>query len=653
MKKYMICAAFAVFAVLPLFSQTNTTIDLDDGIYTVLANAELRGLCSVMPGVKPYAEARILRAVDEILLKPEKLTGEEIVFLSDFRARHTRKMENSKKLMELRFASPNKKIPVSIQMNFAQEAIVSGGAYSKKAFNQWGFDWITTLDFAGDLGKNVSYRMTGLFEATQMPLYEAGSDYFVGYNWYHENAHDFLDGDYKTGHVPYPEPHRRTVKKMLNTSYLPYTYKKRWGGQMYLFGKLSASGLEGWPTSAGMSGNLVAEIGVSFFNDKLNILFGRTSREWAAMDTGASLVFNGTAQPFAAFDIRAEVFPFLKFSSLSGILEYPNQDYMNKDGLPQKDVKGDDAYFYQNGFSINMMELDFKYVHWDFGSSVVWPKRFELGYVLPLMNFVEYQNHIGDYDNLALFSNIKGRIPGLGSVWASIYIDEINGINNDPITSSRAMYAGQVGTKWAIPKLPFASVSVRYTKVEPYCYTHHSINYTPWYNHYISTGYTNNGYPLGYNLDPNSDETAVIFEMRPRHNIDTTFKYRMIRHGADYGSQQVPGSSLYSELSPYNRDKLKKYFLRDGAYNWMHILSAEASVALQYRTIPIKVFANAGLMYSYYTMIDGAVYDKRKEYGNNGNSGADMFTPFHIVDTDEYPALFGAVLTLGVSLWKK
>ena len=141
--------------------------------------------------------------------------------------------------------------------------------------------------------------------------------------------------------------------------------------------------------------------------------------------------------------------------------------------------------------------------------------------------------------------------------------------------------------------------------------------------------------------------------MRPRHNIDTTFKYRMIRHGADYGSQQVPGSSLYSELSPYNRDKLKKYFLRDGAYNWMHILSAEASVALQYRTIPIKVFANAGLMYSYYTMIDGAVYDKRKEYGNNGNSGADMFTPFHIVDTDEYPALFGAVLTLGVSLWKK
>ena len=115
----------------------------------------------------------------------------------------------------------------------------------------------------------------------------------------------------------------------------------------------------------------------------------------------------------------------------------------------------------------------------------------------------------------------------------------------------------------------------------------------------------------------------------------------------------MPGSSLYSELSPYNRDKLKKYFLRDGAYNWMHILSAEASVALQYRNTPIKVFANAGLMYSYYTMIDGAVYDKRKEYGNNGNSGADKYTKFYIADTYEYPAIFGAVLTVGIKVWKK
>ena len=52
-------------------------------------------------------------------------------------------------------------------------------------------------------------------------------------------------------------------------------------------------------------------------------------------------------------------------------------------------------------------------------------------------------------------------------------------------------------------------------------------------------------------------------------------------------------------------------------------------------------------------MIDGSVYAQRKAPGNNGNSGADKYTEFYIVDTDEYPAVFGAVLTLGIKVWKK
>ena len=408
MKKYTLFVAIVLFSALPLSSQTNTTINLSDEIYRVLENAQLRGLCTVMPGTKPYTETRILKAVDEILLKSEKLSGQEIIFLTEFKEKHTREMKNSRKFAELRFASASQKLPLSIQLNFGQEVAASGGIYTQNRFDQWGFDWITTLDFAGDLGKNLSYKMTALFDITRMPLYELKDDYFIGYNWYDAGVEDYLDA--KTS----VEPERRTVKKMLNTSYLPYSYKKYWGGQMYLFSNLSASGLEGWAMTPGMSGNLFAEVGLSFFDDKFNILLGRTEHEWGAMDNGASLVFNSSAHAFAAFDLRAEIFPFVKFSSLSGILEYPNQDYINIEGLPKNEGKRNDAYFYQNGFSINMVELDLKYLHFDFGTSVVWPKRFELGYVLPLMNFVEYQNHIGDYDNLALFSNIKGRIPGLG-----------------------------------------------------------------------------------------------------------------------------------------------------------------------------------------------------------------------------------------------
>ena len=82
-----------------------------------------------------------------------------------------------------------------------------------------------------------------------------------------------------------------------------------------------------------------------------------------------------------------------------------------------------------------------------------------------LFNYVLYQNNLGDYDNTALFGDIKVRKPGVGSLWASIFIDEINGLNNDVRTSPRAMFAGQLGGKIVIPGLKLATLSVRYTKV--------------------------------------------------------------------------------------------------------------------------------------------------------------------------------------------
>ncbi len=137
--------------------------------------------------------------------------------------------------------------------------------------------------------------------------------------------------------------------------------------------------------------------------------------------------------------------------------------------------------------------------------------------------------------------------------------------------------------------------------------------------------------------------------MQPSVNSYAGVSYQLIRHGADYGSQSVPGSNIYSELCPYNRNELKKYFLHDGAYNWIHILSAGGRLALNTK-IPVSFYGNLGLIFSYFTVIDAENYD-RSIYGNNGNcKNADFSTPFNIANTDEYPTLFGAVLTVGISI---
>ena len=432
---------------------------------------------------------------------------------------------------------------------------------------------------------------------------------------------------------------------------LPYAYKKPWSGQFYFSKNMNAAGLEGWATSFGLGFSIDGEIRGSILDNHIILGAGRFDREVAAMDTGSSLVLNAQAYPFMAVDAQFKLFNFLKFYSLTGILEYPNQDYINNDELKLLGCPEgvDDSYFYQNAFSLNMIELDFKRLHFDFGSSVVWPKRFDIGYMFPLANYVEYQNHIGDCDNLALFGDVKFSIEGIGSIWASFYLDEINGLNNNPFKHTRAMFAYQGGVKYVLPKLPFATISFRYTKIEPYCYTHHSINYTPWYDHYICENYSNNGESLGYYLPPNSDEFLLQFKMQPKKGITAGASYQLIRHGADYGSQQVPGSNIYSELSNQNRDELEKFFLHDGAYNWIHIVSAGSKFALNTK-IPVSFYGNLGLMFSYFTVIDSENYD-RDVNGNNGNcKDADFSTPFDIANTEEDPNIFVAVLTLGVSI---
>lgn len=679
MKKVVAFAAF-MFLTVFTFSQANISIDVENEIYDIIENAKLRGLCSSFSGAKPWPEKKVKIIIGEILENRERLSSSEICFLEDYLSSLEANYDEKKDLRSIYVSNKNENVPVSFQYDFLFSAETSGGFYSNDYLNGGGFDFFPTFNFQGDLSKYLAYRMTGKFDISYMSLTEMG-EYLIGYSWYDDGVKDFLNGDFydeesnsklskdESGYYyidetgtrkdvsdsnvkKYDEPRRRTIKKLLNTAYLPYGYKKRWNGQFYQFSNMSASGTEGWASEPGFSGTIEAELRTTFLDEKISVGAGRFSREWGAMDTGASLVYNMQAQPFLAFDTSFELFPWLKVSSLVGILEYPNQDYMNEKSYAEEKSGIDDSYFYQNGFSMNLIELDLKYLHFDVGSTVVFPKRFELGYVFPLFNYVEYQNHIGDCDNLALFGNIKLQKPGLGSVWASLYLDELNGLNNDPFTSTRAMFAGQLGAKFVLPFLSFGSVSMRYTKVEPYCYTHHSINYAPSYAHYVSENYTNNGDCLGYYLAPNSDEFLIKINGKIRSNICASLSYQFIRHGADYGSQAVPGSSLYSELPIYNRDELKKYFLRDGAYNWTHMISFGAQIENRKAKIPFIFYANAGFIYSYWTMIDDDVYQKRNEYGKYGNSGANKYTNFHFVDTSEYPVQCGAVVTAGFKLWK-
>lgn len=666
MKKSLL-TALAVFFVTSaaLFSQANVSVSIYDDVYEILEQAQLKGLCSTISGAKPYTKAQIKKAINEIYDSGYQLSDMEAKILGYYKDKLTANDEMKNNVFHARAVNDNPDLPLSFNYNFGFEMEASMGLYNESSYNKsYLFEIIPSFTFEGDLTKYFSYNVFAFFDATKADMVDLG-EYFIGYNWFgggtaaytKDELQAFLDGDSTLDAetiAKFNGEYKRCIQKKLLTSYLPYRYNKRWDGQVYFISNLSASGLEGWPMELAIGGGIHGEINFSALDDRVLVKFGRTDREWAGMDNGSSLVLNAQTEPFFRLETSAVLFPWLRYSFMVAGLEYANQDWMAEDSWPDDSGSLDDAYYFQNAFSINMIEADFKYVHFDFGSTVVWPKRFELGYMFPLTNYVVYQNSVGDCDNLALFADLRFQKAGLGQIWASVYLDEVTAmLKRNILESTRAMYAYQAGIKFPLPKLSWASFSLRYTKVEPYCYTHHSINYAPWYNHYIYENYTNAGSCIGYYMPPNSDELLADFKFNIDPSISLNLSYQFSRHGADFGSQQVPGSNLYSEMSNYNRDELKKYFLHDGAYNWIHAISFGGKLKIHDRHCPVEISGNIGLVISYYTVIDDEDYD-RSVYGNNGNcANAGWSTPYHVANTDEYPTTIGAVITLGCKFFFK
>lgn len=618
------------------FAQTNSTVDLTDDVYELLRTAETRNLCSQLSSVRPYTQKYITDRLNEILLNLENSVSskqnqiEKNIVIS-YLKKYTHKEGLDLSHLSWRYSTNEENFPISFEFNDSFNGMVSTGIYTDNDFNSTGYEIWNSFNFLGDFGKSFSYRASGFIGLTKMPLMEMGT-----YNI----------GEWLYSHPESGEQDPRYIVKYQNNSVLPYSYKKFWDGSVYYLSNVGATGLEGWPFYNAMGFGMYGELHGTYFNHHLEIGLSRVNREWGAMDKGSSLILNESARPFFGFDTRFNLFKWLSFSMITGVLEFPNQYHVNGNAFYTVDENGKslgqeeddtyyDYYFFQNAFSMAMLDINFKYFHLDFGSSCIWPKRFEMGYAFPLIDRVVYQNDIGDYDNLALFGNMKFIYPGIGSIWFSGYLDEVSVFKIKFWEKTRAMYALQAGTKVTVPVLPFTTVSFRYTKVEPYCYTHHSINYTPWYDHYLSESYTNNGECLGYYLPPNSDEFHFRIESKAIESTTLALQYQLVRHGVDWGSGAGIGNNLYSELRNYDRDDLYKYFLKDGTYEWSNIISLYGSYNFRNFNVPVKIYANLGYIYTWFTQI-------------NGEPGWD--TTYSRVSNDEYRDKNGFVMTLGFTI---
>ena len=487
---------------LPLAAQSHIAVPVDDPVYYVIEQAQMKGLCPVLSEAKPYSQQKIKTIINGILSAEAKLPWAALTATEKAILRQTlASFEHEEGWSWLKGETYQEHTTqsgttMSFNAGFSWESVASLAYEFHGNDFVWGTDNWGLAFASGDMGAAFSWFFSAGGGLMRSPRQQLGTAYPFYQNFGQNGTADNIDQARKDQNEPYTvfsEP----------LAFFPYTYQKHWDGSIFVAENISSSGFYEWPQGISFGYQLNGEMSASFLDDAIFVRAGRLQRDWASGTTGSSLVLNAAARPFFGVEANFEPFSWLRMSTLTGILEYYNT----------KGITVSSATF-QNAFAIGMVEANYRnFVHFSLGSSVVFPKRFELGYSFPLLSRFFYQNNVGDFDNLAMFATLILQYPGIGKIWGSAYVDEMDLTSPEFFSQDRNMYALQFGASAPvpIPNLAFSNITLQYTKIEPYVYTHQLVK-TPWYEAWMEENYVNNGVSLGYYLPPNSDELKVRFD---------------------------------------------------------------------------------------------------------------------------------------------
>ena len=307
------------------------------------------------------------------------------------------------------------------------------------------------------------------------------------------------------------------------------------------------------------------EFTIRLLDEIATLRWARVRRNWGIGHS--SLLLSYQARPIDGFEVDMWLAPWAHLGYLCGSLGDATAGTADNDE--------------QKMLSAHRFEVfPFEWLYLSAWEAVIWGKRFEPSYLNPLMVYYLTQDIIGDMDNLAIGGSVAVALKPHAMFYFASFIDEIGGssIAEGLFRLSRHMFALQGGVKAPMPFLPLSLLTIQYTKIEPYCYTHYPQEY-PFFTNPININFTHDGENLGYYLPPNSDEFFLRLEAIPSRLVHPYVQYQYIRHGTgDHTKGQIEGDMdkyLIYDVTPAEKD-----FLHDGIYEFIHILKIGTSLHL-------------------------------------------------------------------------
>jgi len=418
-------------------------------------------------------------------------------------------------------------------------------------------------------------------------------------NYDQRNVFNMLFQGNLTDHFSYRMDAGLRYDKLSSTAWAPYTYSTPGEGFYISYNEDSPIGYsDGENKGHSSSYNTSPEMALSLLDNHVFLRWGMIERDWGP-GTG-NILISENARSFDAIEGTFNFTDSFGLVFLTGTLT---------------DWENDDQF--QNMLTSSRMEFHFPYgLDFSINQSVIWIKRFELGYMNPFMNDIVYQNTLGNYDNMYLGLEMAWNFLDGYQFYSSFTTDEMRYWTPSKLFKEvRNIFALQGGLKGVVPFLPFTTVNVQYTRLEPYFYTHYAQKYPSYTDYYdadektrMYTYYANKGENLGYPLPPDSDELLITVQTAAYSNLLLNFSYSFITHSDQYGlSIQDPiDYDLYEEGGYDQKD-------HSG-----HLIERINTLALDCRwDIPdLPVILNAG-----YALVFGDIRDssdlKWEGYQNN------------------------------------
>jgi len=311
LKKILISLYLFLFLIFPVIAQTHSSVNLESDVYYILEQAEMRGLCSPLSGVRPYTRSVVIGKINEILAsqKADKLKRTELDILEQYLEKFDKPKTGIDWKRGAYYAETTigkNDDPLSINIGMTADIEGSSGMYSSFTDNYFGTETWISLYANGDIGNHVSWELIGNGGLVQTPR-----KYLGKYDTYYEGF--INNGSYKNDPIDvFSEP----------LTHFPYSYRKRWNGSVHFFNNLSS--YDTWPDDLAGCYSLPSELTASFLENKLIIRLGRILREWGSTSFGSSLAFNQMARPFLGFEAEFNPVSWFSFASLTGALEYYN-----------------------------------------------------------------------------------------------------------------------------------------------------------------------------------------------------------------------------------------------------------------------------------------------------------------------------------------